>query len=528
MGEPAERKKLLLVFPKSPISSYVDLRFSEVLARMPGGVMNVALPTVAALTPREFQVRIIDENVEKIDFETPYDMVGITGFPTQLFRAREVAQEFTRRGVLVVCGGPCVSLSPERWRSFADVLIIGEAERIWPQFLEDYLSDSYKDEYREMEKFDLAESPIPDYSGISKSARKQYMMGLVQASRGCPHKCEFCSVGVYVGRKMRYKPVDRIVREVEELRNAGINIVILADDNLTGDRRKAKAIMLALRDWNKKQRNPTMFATQLSIDIAKDDEFLEIAAEAGLTTVQIGIESPSIDSLKETGKYQNVVSDMLQDIKIFHEHGITVVSTCIVGFDNDTLSIFRDQLNFHMKSGVPNVQIYPLQAMDRTPLKERMVREERYLDWEEHAKSNPERLHNLSTFTMIPRKMDIEQLQAGTYWLLWKLYDYENFLVRLQDFYANYENSPKRQQLTIPRYRLDKKRLGIMLRLLKSLVSASPTERKYFWKIFKVSLHSSHPQRLGIATMAFITLTNVRNFLLAQEPQISRIDYPTR
>jgi len=522
-----QRKKLLLVFPKSPPSSYVDLRFSDILTRTPGGVMNVALPTVAALTPGEFEVRIIDENVEQIDFDTPYDIVGITGFVTQFFRAQTLAEEFSRRGTLVVCGGPCVSLCPERWRPFADVLIIGEAERIWPQFLNDYLHNSYKNEYRETERFDLAESPIPDYTGFSKSARKKYMMGLVQASRGCPYKCEFCSVGAYVGRKMRYKPVDRVVREVDELKKIGINLVIIADDNLSADRTKAKAILTALRDWNRRQRSPTMFITQLSIDVAKDDEFLEIAAEAGMTAVQIGIESPCIESLQETGKYQNIASDMLQDIKRLQEHGITVISTCIVGFDHDGLSIFQDQLDFHMRSAVPNVQIYPLQAMDATALKKRIVRENRYLDWEEQYRSNPEYLYNLSTFTMIPKQMNLEQLRAGTYWLLWKLYDDGGFLLRLKDFFTNYEISAERQHLSIPRYRLDRKRLGITLRLLKFLATAPQTDRKSFWEIFRLSLHSSHPQRIGIATMAFITLSNTRKFLLSQEPGIARILYPS-
>ena len=488
--------------------------------------MNVALPTVAALTPEEFEIRIIDENVEQIDFDIHYDIAGITGFVTQFFRAQKLAEEFSRRGTLVVCGGPCVSLCPERWRPFADVLIIGEAERIWPQFLNDYLHNRYKNEYRETERFDLAESPIPDYSGFSKSARKKYMMGLVQASRGCPYKCEFCSVGAYVGRKMRYKPVDKVVREVEELKKIGINLVILADDNLSADREKAKAILTALRDWNRRQRSPTMFITQLSIDVAKDDEFLEIAAEAGMTAVQIGIESPRIESLRETGKYQNIASDMLQDIRRFQEYGITVISTCIVGFDHDGLSIFKDQLDFHMRSAVPNVQIYPLQAMDATALKKRIVRENRYLDWEEQYRSNPESLYNLSSFTIVPKQMNLEQLRAGTYWLLWKLYDHGGFLLRLKGFFANYENSAKRQRLNSPRYRLDRKRLGIMLRLLKFLATAPRTDRKSFWKIFKVSLRSSHPQRLGIATMAFITLSNTRKFLLSREPEIADITYP--
>lgn len=522
-----KRKKLLLVFPKSPISSYADLRFSKILGRTPGNIMNVALPTIAALAPAEFEIRIIDENVEQIDLRTPYDIVGITGFVTQFFRARELAQEFSRRGSLVVCGGPCVSLSPERWRSFADVLIIGEAERIWPQFLNDYLLNGHKNEYRETERFDLSQSPLPDYSGFSKWARKKYIMGLVQTSRGCPYRCEFCSVGEYVGRKMRYKSPSKVVQEVEELKRLGIGIVIIADDNFSADRNKSKAILTALRDWNRAQRTPTMFITQLSIDVAKDDEFLRLAAEAGMTAVQIGIESPCIESLKETRKHHNVASNMLEDIKRFQEYGITVISTCIVGFDHDGLSIFKDQLDFHSSSSVPNVQIYPLQALDSTDLKRRIVRENRYLDWEQQYSSNPEQLHNLSTFTMIPKKMSLEQLRAGAYWLLWKLYDPEAFIHRLKGFFTNYQASTRRQNLRIPQYGIDRRRLGILFRLLKFLAAASREDRRVFFKIFRASLQCSHPQRIGIAVMAFITLVNTRKFLLSREPRVADIAYPT-
>jgi radical SAM superfamily enzyme YgiQ (UPF0313 family) len=521
------RKKLLLVFPKSPISSYADLRFSEIMARVPGGFMNVALPTVAALTPPEFEVKIVDENVEAIDFHTQYDLVGITGFVTQFFRARELAEAFRRRGSLVVCGGPCVSLSPERWRSFTDVLIIGEAERIWPRFLRDYLDNNFRGEYRETERFDLSLSPIPDYSGFSEESRNKYMLGMVQASRGCPFKCEFCSVGSYVGRRMRYKPVDRVVQEVETLKKLGISLVLLADDNLSADREKAKQIMTALRDWNRAQRRPLMFVTQLSIDVARDEEFLTLAAEAGMTAVQIGIESPCIESLKETGKVQNVVSNMQRDIRKFHQYGITVISTCIVGFDHDDLSIFKEHLDFHSKCAVPNVQIYPLQAMDSTALKKRVEGENRYLDWEQQHRGDPDRLHNLSSFTMIPKQMSLKQLRDGTFWLLWKLYEPEAFLQRLREFFSNYEASANKGVIIVPTYRLDRKRWGITFRLLRFLLRASRSERRSFLETVRIGLGSSHPQRLLISTVAYITLVNTRRFLIRRVPGIDELPYPT-
>ena len=304
----AAKKTILLIFPKNNSRTYDDISGdSKFLMKKPGGMVNVSLATVAALTPAEFAVRIVDENIESIDYNEPYDLVGITGYSTQLHRAHEIAAEFSKRGVLVVCGGPSVSLSPERWRPFADVLIIGEAERIWPQFLTDYLLDSYQREYRETERFDLSISPIPDYGGYSRKSLKKYMMGIVQTSRGCPFDCEFCDVTVYVGRKMRYKPIENVIEEVAQLyKMRKSRFIFLADDNFSAGRSRAKKILIALRDWNWKQRKPVSFITQVSIDAAGDDEFLELAAEAGLTRVFIGIETPNISSLRESNKKQNI------------------------------------------------------------------------------------------------------------------------------------------------------------------------------------------------------------------------------
>ena len=127
---------------------------------------------------------------------------------------------------------------------------------------------------------------------------------------------------------------------------------------------------------------------------------------------------------------------------------------------------------------------------------------------------------------MIPKQMSLQQLRAGTFWLLWKLYDPEAFFLRLQAFFANYEASPRRKILRIPRYSLDRKRWGIVIRLIKFLFKASRGERWFFWQTVQIGLRSSHPQRLGVTTMAYITLVNTRRFLLSRVPGIAEIPYP--
>lgn len=312
--------KLLLIYPKNVAIDYNDYKFIEQFTRKKGGALNAGLGVIAALTPPEFDVKIIDENFENIDFDEHCDIVGITGFPTQIARAGIIAEEFRRRGAIIVCGGASVSISWERWKPFSDVLIKGEGERIWPQFINDYLAGYYKDEYCEVERFDLTNSLIPDYSSITQAILNHYMCGIVQTSRGCPFDCEFCSVIIYSGRKMRYKTVDNVIQEVEQLYTMGIRFVFLADDNFSANKKISKDILRALRNLNKTKKVPITFTTQLSIDIASDTEFLELAVAAGLKNVLIGLETPNVESLKETGKFQNLKNNPIEEVKKFLEH----------------------------------------------------------------------------------------------------------------------------------------------------------------------------------------------------------------
>lgn len=523
------KKKLLLIYPQCNVSNYADFgpEISHITGKR-GGLINISLPTVAALTPSDFKIRIIDENVESINFNEPYDLVGITGNVVQYHRARQIAAEFTRRNILVVCGGPSVSVSPERWKPFADVLIIGEAERIWPLFIRDYLSGTYKAEYRETEKLPLSSVPVPDFSGFSKKARKQYLAGIVQASRGCPYNCDFCFITVYAGRKIRYKPVATILREVEQIyRMKMMNFIVLADDNFSAVPGEAKKILRALRDWNLTRSRAVFFGTQLSIEIAEDDEFLKLASEAGLNRVFVGIETPNLNTLKEVHKYQNLRGDMLKSIKKFHAYGIQVTGNCMVGFDNDDLSVFREQFEFYMQSGIPNIQVIPLQAPEGTPVKKRMIQEGRYVDWETGQGENGPLMNEFNTYTVIPRQMNLEQLKQGIYWLLWQLYRPENFAERLRLFYENYENSKVRQQLAIPKPHINLKTILITGRvIIELLVRGARKYRKIFRRMFIYAWHSSHPGRFEILLLNFLIMINARQILLRDCPEIEQYGYP--
>jgi len=514
--KPKKEFKLLLILPKDITMNYeVFSENSGYIMGLKKGSPPLSLATIAALTPQNFEIKIIDENVEKIKFDEEIDLVGITGNTYHLSRAAEIAQEFSKRGVTVICGGYSVSVCPERWKPFADVLIIGEAERIWPEFLNDFASGSYRSEYREEERFELSISPIPDFRSLIKSCMAKYSYGVVQTSRGCSFSCEFCSVRIYAGSKVRYKPIENIIWEIDNLRKIHkYRFIFIVDDNFSADIKKAKEILKALSTWNRNQRKKVSFTTQLSIDAAKDEEFLTLAAEAGLIYFSIGLESPNVESLKEVKKYQNIVTDFSEAVRKIHQHGITIMANSIIGFDNDDISIFKKQRDFFSGLGVAGISIYPLLAFDGTPLKERIIKEGRYIDWNQTLFGNGHHFNMLEASNIVPKNMSVEQLHQGILVLLKDFYKEENFIERLKVFFTDYERSEIRTRLDIFRTTVDFEAIGVVIRLgLFILFRASRSERNAFRQMLKIASTSSHPQRFDIVIFYFIRLLNYQNLL---------------
>ena len=523
------RTRILLVLPRNYEVNFINVSgIIQKITKKSGGAVVLSLATIAALTPPEFEVKIVDEDVEEVDFNESFDIVGIGGFSCYLNRAELIALRFRSKGSLIVCGGSPASFSPERWRSFSDVLILGEAERTWPRFLEDYANGTVREEYREDEFVDITSSPVPDFRGYTSVALNKYLYGIVQISRGCPYKCEFCSVHEYAGNRMRYKTTKQIIAELEQLyRVCNSRFILIADDNFTGHKGKAKEILRALIDWNHSKKQPVAFITQLSIDAAADDELLELAASAGLTRVSVGVETPNPESLKETNKLQNLQRSTQEDIKRFHEYGILVQAGCIVGFDNDDISIFKAQFDFFQKLGIPNIQVMPLQAPDGSPLKRRMIKEGRYLDWESASRADPEHLNSLNTLTIMPKRMKPEELLDGTCWLLRNLYEPENFIHRMRLFFRNYENSPLKHRLNIPKSTINWYGVGLVSRLLRHLLlTAGRDHRKLFWSMCGIARKSTHPHRLLLLINFFLSYLNTQNIIRKSFPGIDTVVCP--
>lgn len=417
--------RIHLVTPKNPPSFWTYDRILPVLGKrciFP----NLSMPTVAGLTPREHEVTLCDENVEEIDFDVEADIVGVTGYIVHKQRMIEIVEEFRRRGRFVVVGGPHASLCPEEWRGRCDVLFVDEAEETWPQFLRDFQAGTWKTEYRPAEKPDLSLSPVPRFDLLKVD---RYHAMTIQFARGCPFQCEFCDIIVVYGRRPRAKRVEQVLAEIEECHRLGARQVFVVDDNFIGNKKLAKELLREIARWGRAHGYPIDFNTEVSLNVAQDEELLELLRDAHFTTVFVGIESPRVESLQESKKTQNTRGDLVESVRKIQSYGIQVQAGMIVGFDADDPSIFAEQLRFIQEARIPVSMTGMLQAMPKTPLHERVAREGRLL-----ADSTGDQF----VFSNIePRRMTRRELYEGYRKLIAELYDFRNYRERTLAFILN-------------------------------------------------------------------------------------------
>jgi len=384
----------------------------------------LGLPTVAALTPPEHEVEIIDENVEELDFDREYDLVGITSFNVQLDRAFEIAGEYRRRGVRVVMGGPYATLAPEECLPHVDHLLAGEAEYTWPRFLEDLEAGEARPLYQQAGNVPIADSPVPRFDLLRI---RRYGAIPVQTSRGCPYECEFCDVPVTMGRRPRIKSAEQVLEEVEAIHRLGGNTVLFTDDNFIGNRKRAKEILLGLRDFRRNGGRTMTFRAEMTLNVAQDEELLDLLGETRFESIFVGIETPRAESLREAGKHHNTRRPMIEDVRKIQSRGIMVWAGMIVGFDHDDTDIFREQLDFLTEANVPVTTTGVLVAIPKTALHDRLGREERLLPW--NKKEVQGHLGGIVNFA--PLLMTREQLESGYRWLVRSLYSRKNYVKRL-------------------------------------------------------------------------------------------------
>ena len=488
-------KSVYLINPANDYPSYFGFEAVAGWGGQPAvKTADLAITTLAGMFPEDFDVVLCDEHVTPVDLDMPVDYVGITGKISQRTRMIALAEEFRRRGKTVLIGGSYASLSPDAMRPHCDILVRGEVEHIFDQICDDLRTSHWRDEYVG-DKADLSNSAIPKWG---KYPNNRALTGTLQTSRGCPFECEFCDVIQYLGRKQRHKPVGHVLAELDELYRHGYRSVFLADDNFTVFRSRAKELLEALRDWNNRQEYGRVdFSTQVSIDAAKDDELLQMCADAGLTDVFIGIETPNEASLNETKKRQNTKIDLASQIQRFFDHGIYVVGGMIVGFDADGLDIFKRQYEFAMLTGVPIFTLGALVAPDATPLRERMKKLGRLEEGGAETAGTPWNTN------IIPHQMTREQLLTGMRWLYNNMYHPAAMAERISSFVAKFKmpgsaRQNPRQQTGSPARQINKE----MMELIGKLAERGPAEAKMFSDVSALGKNNFEARQFLIRILA--------------------------
>ncbi len=407
--------KLLLINPKFP-ESFWSFKWAveSILSNKKTVNPPLGLATLAALCPENWEVEIVDENVESLPSEPEADLIGICGMGVQFERQKELIALYKNKGYFVVTGGSYVSLCPELYETLSDTVVAGEAEYIWKEFCRDFEQGRPKKLYHEKGVVSLTDSPVPRYDLLKL---EKYQAVSLQFSRGCPYLCEFCDIIVMFGRKPRTKSLEQIGKELDLLRELGISNAFFIDDNLIGNKRAAKDLLRYIRDYQKEHNYQFHFGTEASLNIAYDDELLELFHAASFEWVFIGIESPDEDSLKEARKFQNAQEDILTSVKKIYAAGIDILAGFIVGFDNDTLETFDRQYRFIMESGIQAAMVGLLTALPKTPLYERLGKEGRLIQ-------NVNNIDNTKLGTnVIPKLMNYDKMVSSYRELHYRLLD---------------------------------------------------------------------------------------------------------
>jgi radical SAM superfamily enzyme YgiQ (UPF0313 family) len=382
------------------------------------------LALLAALVPDHHDVTLVDENVEDIDFDrlARADLVCLTGMSIQGSRLIEILEIVRERGVMTVVGGPMATVEPEVLEGLTDVIFVGEADETWPEFLKAWEKGEHKSRYEQAEKTNLEKLPLPR-TDLLKAER--YMFGSMQISRGCPFTCEFCDIIVTFGRRPRLKASEQVIAELESFLNVGLKIIFVVDDNLIGNKKAIKPILRDIAEWQQARAYPLTLFTEASLDLAEDEELMELMGLAGFQNVFIGIETPNEESLRETKKLQNVrpnAGSLIERVHRIQDHGIDVWCGMIVGFDNDDTTIFPAVPEFLARARISTALVGMLHAIPTTPLFKRL---------KEAGRLNTDEDADLYGTNVVPLGMSSEELRDGFVRVMLEAYSTDAYFGRL-------------------------------------------------------------------------------------------------
>jgi len=385
--------RIAFIIPRWPKDSFWDV----IAFKFP--LLSTSL--LAGLTPSHHKISIIDESLSEIDFDQEADLVAITAITPLAPRGYEIADQFRKRGRKVVMGGIHTSWLPEEAKGHSDSVVIGEADEIWAEILEDTGKGALKPFYRQKERTNLNCLPIPRRDLFPK---KGYLFhNLIQTTRGCPYDCEFCSVTALHGKSYRMRPISEVEKEIQSL-NRSKAYIFFVDDNLVGNLSHARELLTMLSHYRLR------WVSQGPIHIAEDEEMVSLMAKAGCHGLFIGFESLREENLNLMGKRINRIEAYEKGIQRLHDAGIGVYASFVFGYDYDDPSVFDEFLEFAERNKIEGAFLPILTPFPGTRIHQRLKQEGRLLteDWLKY---------DMATVVFRPKRMTVEELQEG----FWKV-----------------------------------------------------------------------------------------------------------
>jgi radical SAM superfamily enzyme YgiQ (UPF0313 family) len=390
--------KILFIYPTRLNTEQKPIKYKK--AFLP----PLSLAILDGLTPDRHNIKIINDIVEEINFSPEFDLVAITAMTTQIGRAYQIADRFRNLGVKVIIGGIHATILPEEAKEHADSVVIGEADNLWEDILNDFEKDQFKDFYQDQSRPDLQRLILPKWDHMNLKiypkpiGHKLPKMPLF-TTRGCVFNCKFCSVSKYFGKSFRFKPVEHVIREIEYTNTKSF---LFVDDNIACDIDYSRELFKELR---KKDIN---WFSQISTTVLRSPDLIDLAAQSGCTSLFIGIESINKESLKSVSKGFNKVEQYEELFARLRSAGIKPFPSIIFGLDDDTPEQFHTTIDFLMKNKIGNAYFWILTPLPGTELYNEMDREGRILikDWSRY---------NLSDVVFQPKNFTPEELYRG-YW----------------------------------------------------------------------------------------------------------------
>lgn len=404
--------RILLV---QPTTYYPDKRPLRTKKRW---LLGLTIPYLAGLTPRGIHVEVADDRLGPIPYQRYYDLVGITATCATADRGFEIAQEFRRRGVPVVMGGFHVTLHPEETLEHCDAVVVGEAEPVWEQVLEDARYGRLQRRYQAAGFHDMAGLPRPRLELID-FRRYRVKIAPTQTTRGCPYHCSFCEVPIVYGHTYRRRPIGEVLEEIKAIvRITGLRKIYFIDDNLTGHRDYAKELFQGLIPLN------VRWSCLWTINTSRDEELLDLAKKSGCYHVNIGIENVCPESIASIEKVQNPVKDYEWLLKRLQERGIFYSLNFMFGLDGDRLELFDETLAFLERVKPPIAFFNSVTPRRGTPMWDQLNREGRV-----HNPDAEKYLGMICNF--YPKNMTPEQCEEGVWRCFQKFYSFGSICRRL-------------------------------------------------------------------------------------------------